>query len=416
LKIARAISEMQSNGIKVLLPDINKADFGFAPDLENNAIIFGLKGISNVGDEVAFNIIAKRPYVSLIDFIEKTNTSKIATINLIKGGAFDQLESQSRNKERTEIMKDYLDYMANKEFTPKDSLNLQNLDKIIELNILDENEQINVRYYNFNKYISNKEFFIEKKKNKNYYIAKEKAFNFFEQHYVPKLKEGTDYWYTNEGIIFCKSSYDKIYKERMNQFINLINMPKLVGLYNKTVYNKYVQGNWNKYCQGSISSWEMDSLSYYYHDHELKNINKEKYNITDFSQIPEQPVVESYYFKKGKQYPKYYLYKIIGTVLDRDKNKHIVSLLTLDGVVSVKFYEGSFRHYDKQLSVVSDDKKEVVEKSWFQRGTKLMICGIRREDCFIPKKYFDSIYSHTVCLIEDIQGDELILKLERESV
>jgi DNA polymerase-3 subunit alpha len=200
----------------------------------------------------------------------------------------------------------------------------------------------------------------------------------------------------------------------MEQFKAIINSPKIVDLYNKKIYDNYIEENWNKYCLGNISSWEMDSLSFYYHDHELSNINKIKYNITDFDEIPELPIVESTYTKKGKKFPKYRLYKIIGTVLDRDKTKHIVTLLTTDGVINVKFYAGAFINYDKQTSVNNGDKKEIVERSWFKRGTKLMISGIRRDDRFFPKKYFDSIYNHTVCLIEGIQGDELILKLERE--
>ena len=61
------------------------------------------------------------------------------------------------------------------------------------------------------------------------------------------------------------------------------------------------------------------------------------------------------------------------------------------------------------------NKKEIIDRSWFKRGTKLMICGIRRGENFIPKKYFDSIYNHTVCLIEDVINDELILRLERKT-
>lgn len=34
-----------------------------------------------------------------------------------------------------------------------------------------------------------------------------------------------------------------------------------------------------------------------------------------------------------------------------------------------------------------DGTKTVVEKSFFQRGNKLIITGIRRYDNFIPKKY-----------------------------
>lgn len=409
-KIAKAIGEIQSNGIKVLLPDINKADFGFAPDIQNNAIIFGLKGITNVGDDVAFKIIAKRPYTSLTDFIEKTGTSKTATINLIKGGAFDRLE----NKDRIQIMKNYLCYLAQKEYEPKSKLTLSHLDKLNDLDLLGKDNDIYLRYRNFNKYIIDKKFLKEKIKNKSYYIAKEKAFNFFEQHYVLKLKENTDYWYTEEGIVFCKSSYDKIYKQQMEWIINYINLPDMINAFNQKNNDNFIEENWNKYCSGNISSWEMDALSFYYHEHELSHINKEKYNITDFNELSEQPIVEDYYVKKGRQFPKYRLSKIIGTVLDRDKNKHIVTLLTSSGVVNVKFYAGNFQWYDKQISVINGDKKEILDRSWFKRGTKLMISGVRRSENFVAKKYQNSIYNHTVCLIENVINDELILKLERE--
>ena len=67
-KIAKAIGDIQSAGIKVSLADINKSDFGFAPDIENNQILFGLKGILNVGDELVSDIILNRPYASPRDF------------------------------------------------------------------------------------------------------------------------------------------------------------------------------------------------------------------------------------------------------------------------------------------------------------------------------------------------------------
>jgi DNA polymerase-3 subunit alpha len=202
----------------------------------------------------------------------------------------------------------------------------------------------------------------------------------------------------------------------MEYILGYLNLSDVINSYNKKICDNYIEENWNKYCTGNISSWEMDSLSFYYHEHELSNINKTRYNITNFTDMPEQPIVEGEYIKKGRVFSKYRLYKIVGTVLDRDKNKHIVTLLTPNGVVGVKFYSGSFIHYDKTVSTVNDGKKEIVDKSWFTRGTKLIISGIRREDRFIPKKYFDSIYNHTVCLIEDVQGEDLVLKLEREQI
>ena len=61
------------------------------------------------------------------------------------------------------------------------------------------------------------------------------------------------------------------------------------------------------------------------------------------------------------------------------------------------------------------DSKVVKEKSWFRRGNKLLITGYRREDQFVPKKYVDSAYRHTLQLITDID-EEGNLKLQSERV
>ena len=53
-------------------------------------------------------------------------------------------------------------------------------------------------------------------------------------------------------------------------------------------------------------------------------------------------------------------------------------------------------------------------KSWFSRGSLLLITGFRREDNFIPRKYTDSIYKHSLQLITDIRQDgSLQLQSER---
>jgi DNA polymerase-3 subunit alpha len=172
---------------------------------------------------------------------------------------------------------------------------------------------------------------------------------------------------------------------------------------------------WEEVAKGSISKWEMDSLSFYYHEHELAHINMDKYDIHDFEEMSTEPVVAEYRTFRNKEIPRFALTRICGTVLDRDKNKHIVTLLTPTGVVSVKFYKGQFNFYDKQISEVDETtgKKTVLEKSWFSRGNKLLVTGYRREDQFIPKKYKDSIYQHSLQLIVDIEEDELKLQTDR---
>ena len=61
-KIAKAIGSIREAGIKVSLADINNSGFGFKPDVENNEILFGLKGLVNVGDDLVKAIIDNRPY------------------------------------------------------------------------------------------------------------------------------------------------------------------------------------------------------------------------------------------------------------------------------------------------------------------------------------------------------------------
>ena len=51
-RIATAIGKLKSNGIDIIPPDINKSSFTFTPDIENNAIRYGLSGIIKVGEEI----------------------------------------------------------------------------------------------------------------------------------------------------------------------------------------------------------------------------------------------------------------------------------------------------------------------------------------------------------------------------
>ena len=145
---------------------------------------------------------------------------------------------------------------------------------------------------------------------------------------------------------------------------------------------------WNKYAEGNVSSWEMEALCFYYHKHELYNIDKQKYGIVDFNHLPVEPPVEYFFKRNGKDLPIYKTYKIVGTVISKNDNKSSVTLLTTTGVVNVKFTRDQYAKYGKQISEKQEDgTKKVIEKGWFKRGTKLMITGFRREDMFVAKTY-----------------------------
>ena len=169
---------------------------------------------------------------------------------------------------------------------------------------------------------------------------------------------------------------------------------------------------WNKYCLGNLSKWEMDSVSFYSHEHELENVDLSLYMIEDFFDLSEQAEVERVIPIKGKQVPIFKLHRIAGTVLDRDKAKKTVQLLTPTGVVSVKIY-GAFEAYDKQISVKGPDgKKHVIEKSMFTRGNKIIVTGIRQEESFVAKVYKSTPW-HRVEQIVDIKDNRLVIKTER---
>lgn len=395
-KIATAIGKMKSEGIEVAPPDINKSTYTFSPDPELSLIRYGLSGIVKVGEDVIQSIINARPYKSIDDFLNKVKVNKPQMINLIKAGAFDSFG------DRTKIMHQYI----NKISGAKNRITLQNMKMLIDFNLIPEEYDLQKRVYNFNKYL-------KKFKEGIYYLLDNIAFNFYEKNFdIDSLEVCED---SESGFKIKQTIWDKKYQFHMNiirPYIQKNNKQLL-----EAVNNKLTEQMWNKYCIGSLSRWEMDSVSFYSHPHELSKVDLKRYNCTNFFRLSETPEIDRIVPIKGKQVPLFKIRRIAGTVLDKDKNKKIVTLLTNEGVVTVKIYGGVFSNYDKQISVRGPDgKKHVIEKSWFSRGNKIIVTGIRQENAFIAKKYSKTPYS-LVELITDIKDDgSITVKEEREEI
>lgn len=416
-KIAKAIGDMQHHGVKFALPDINTARFGFAPDQKNNQIVFGLKGINAVGDDAVQQIIKNRPYSNFDSFLKKNEIGSIDTksmINLIKAGCFDSFGN------RQDIMVYYIMVLTKEKVPAKTSgLTLANIGKAQSMGIIPKNFEFEIRLINFRKYVFSDKF----KYMKGLYLLDNIARTFFDDYLYHTFKEGVEYQYCPEGIVLSKSKFEKWYKDTIQPLKDYLVTDECIDNFNKANYDAFADEVWNKYCEGNVSHWEMSSLSFYYHEHELAYVNKTFYDLSDYETIPINPIVVGVETKKNKSgkeitWERYKLYKIVGTVLDKNANKNYITLLTTTGVVTVKFYSGQFTNYDKQISKKNPDgSKTVIEKSWFQRGNMLLITGIRRNDIFYPKRYFDSVYQHTVCLIESVSPDGMLrLKYEREKI
>ena len=394
-KIATAIGKMRAEGINITPPDINTSQYTFYPDVENNRILFGFRGMLNVGDDVIAAAIENRPYTSPKDFVKRVNPKKTAMISLIKSGAFDSM------LDRKLCMGWYLWEVCDK----KQRLTLQNMPSLIKYDLIPKNKEeyaLALRVYEFNRYLK----VITKADAaayKDYYTLDTRAINFLNEIGQDELITSDNLaWFVNQ------KAWDKVYQKYMDIFRNWIteNKDTILTSLNQQIF----QEEWEKYAKGSLSSWEMEVMCFYYHEHELAHINNNQYGIVDFFELPEDPVVSHTFYRGGKEVHIFQLSKICGTCIAKDKAKGIATLLTPNGVVPIKFRKEYFSMFDKQISVKdAEGVKHVIEKSWFNRGSMIMVQGIRSGDNFLPKKYSSSISEQLYKITEILPNGNLAL-------
>ena len=383
-RIATAIGKIKQSGVEVAPPDINKSTYTFSPDVESNTIRYGLSGITKVGEDLVKIIIDNRPYSGLEDFLKKVKINKPQMINLIKSGAFDSFGK------REKIMHDYVNLISD----AKKRITLQNMKMLIDFGLIPDEYDMVCRVYNFNKYIK------KLKLDNTWYALDEVAFNFYSNYFdIDKLEQCGE---AESGFKIKHTDWDNYYQQYMDKIRPWVkaNAEELLVAVN----SKLTQDTWDKYCLGSLSKWEMDSVSFYSHQHELELVDLDMYGFSDFWDLPENPEIDRVIPIKGKMVPILKLHRIIGTVLDRDKSKKTVTLLTTRGVVTVKIFGSVFAQYDKQISERgADGKKHVIEKSMFSRGNKIIVCGVRDGDSFRAKKYSRTSY-HLVEQITEVDS------------
>jgi DNA polymerase-3 subunit alpha len=383
-KVATAIGKMKSAGIEVSPPDINQSAYTFIPDEKKNLIRYGLRGITKVGDDIVKQIIENRPYASIPDFLSKVKINKPQMVNLIKCGAFDSFD------QREQVMHEYINLISD----AKKRITLQNMKMLIDFGLIPNKYDFVCRVFNFNKYL--KTFKVD-----DLFLLDNIAMTFFDKNFsIDKLIEDAR---AESGFGIKQATWKKIYDEVMDRIRPYVkeNNQKLLT----SVNTRLTEDIWNKYCLGNMSKWEMDSVSCYFHEHELARVDNAYYGFSNFFDLPEEPEIERVFEIKGKRVPIFKIHRIYGTVLDRDKMKKLVTLLTPDGVVTVKIFGEVFNIYDRQISEKgADGKKHVKEKSTFARGNKIVVCGIRDGDSFHAKKYKTTPY-HLCELIEEVYPD-----------
>lgn len=408
-KIAQSIYKARSNGINVQAPSINKSGLSFAPNEENDSILFGLGAISGINPQIAQQITANRPYTSFKDFFTKntyqgTLITKSKLIQLIKAGCFDEF-----NPDRVAIMREYFELSANN----INSLTTANMGQIKAIGIYIPKAII--APYNFKKYVTSKQFLYGKHpnfKSKNIYWLDNRALKYFNENCRDCLVEGTDYWQEDDRTVVVDKSLEKLLKPSLDNLKSYINQPEFLDKFNEATIDKNMAESVGSY---DVNRWSFESCAFYSTNHELAGIDLEEYNISHFSDLPVDPVfIERSYGKRS--WKQFELSAICGTVIARTDSHHLITILTPDNeVVNVKMNDGAYAHYKAQLSKIEPDgSKTIMEKSWLSRGCLLICCGYRRgEDDFVCKTYKNSIFNHQLMKIINVDNGKLEIQSER---
>ena len=397
--IGKAIGQFDKGVI--LTPDINLADLEFRALPEENKILYSLGAISGVNKETALQIMENRPYNSLQDFIDKCVETKIITkakaINLIKGGCFDRI-----NSNRIELMVQYIEYITEQ----KNKLTTANLNKLLEYNLIPNYLEEEVNFYLYKKETFNKNnIYNSITKTEHEYLVPESLLEFTENKILTEFSECINY--NDEGnMLINNKMFDKWYKNKIIKLTDWLSSEDSVNAYNLFLKRQ----NWLKHCLGSKEKWEFEALSCYINKHEIDNIPLHNYFVVDnYEELSSEPiVVEKRITRNGNEICTYKTNVIAGTVIDKNKGKGSITLSTPNGVVDVKIGKERFIEYDRVLDI---------DKSWFDKGTSLVIIGYRRDNTFIPKTYKTSIYKHNIMRVNNYDSKNvnlLLNKLEQE--
>lgn len=399
-KIAQSIYKAKNNNIVVKSPSINNSGLAFTPYEQDDSILFGLGAISGINNNISSQILANRPYTSFADFYQKNAyqgslITKSKFIQLIKAGCFDEFESN-----RVVVMKEFFTLS-----TPSvTSLAMNNIGQIKAAKV--HIPKSIIAPYNFKKYVCNKKFKYgnhPKFKSKTLYWLDQKALKYFENNCKSSMTEGIDCWFDDDRWIVVDKSLEKLLNPLIENLKAYINAPEFLTEFNK----KRAEQEMSQSVDGTdVNKWAFSAISFYPNNHELAYLDRKRYNISLFNELPEEP--EFITRKAGKrEWKQYVLSQIAGTVLDKNDNHHLLTVLDINNnVVQCKFNAEDYSYYKAQLSEVDSlGNKTIMDKPWLKRGQTLILTGVRTGvDDFRVKSYKNSIYKRKVIRIDSINN------------
>ena len=219
-----------------------------------------------------------------------------------------------------------------------------------------------------------------------------------EKVFISKYKSyGIDYTYEDGVLVVDEKSYTKWFNKFAKELKEWLKTEEAIEALAMYDMNEV----WTKECEGNEQSWYFSTLSYYPTGHELLSTPiYDMLGIKNFSEL------ESYTNIRNANKSI-----IAGTVVDKDK-KGIAYLVTPDNhVVTVRVGKGKFPYYNKKIMEGEGKNRHMIDTSWFDRGTKLIVGGVRRGSEFIANNKGLGM-SHSLAKIHGY-GDDISLQSEK---
>lgn len=361
--VSQAVNSMSDS---IELPDINKSSMEFIPT-KDEKIMFGLKPIAGLGTDAIEKVINNRPYNSVSDFYDKNIESKEMPISkaivLVKAGAFHNINNTAREAAIE---------LTNCHVKKRDKLTTVQLPKIIKL-ARQQKPELNSLFNMFE--------FRQSIKGKTAVPMNKKIERFFMKHYANDV----EYTFDENGILDIDiKSFEKMFNKESKPLKEWLKTDEAIELLAKVEKQQF----WIENFSGTPESWEMETIMFYSDKHEIDYIDLlNNFNLVNFNDMEQEKVKNTYKTKKGITKTVFETENIAGTVVEKNKAKSLVYVLTKHGVVTVRVPKYKFSYYDKKI-VDHDSKgnKFILDNSWFDRGTILLLSGYRRGEEFVMYK------------------------------
>lgn len=389
-KIAKAVSMISKQGVNIRPVDINTSEREFSLDVTKNVIYFGLDGVKGLKSKVIESIMEKRPFASMLDFMVRTKSDIASTVTLIKAGAFDEFNSRVDN----------IEIISKMQSGQKEKLNGQNFLMLSRDGFWAQDTpelKYAQRVFNFTQHLKN---LASKAAIDDEYPLDDRACEFLDE-----------IGYSHDGASINKRAWKSFYDIAllpMKQYL-IDNQEEMLEKVNKQIIQ-----NWKEKYFSSIdfAQGEIETMGLCFAEHPMERV----INVADFDELPREPEIQNIYTTKtGRSIPMFRLTMICGIAIAKDKLHNSITLLTATGPVEVRFRKEQFAAYDQQVSQQIGGRKQIIEKSWLNRGTGLIIHGMRQDDLFVAKTYKNSPMSHTVFkIIKVLETGKLEVQKQRK--